>query len=70
MGFRRRPLCRAVVSQRRLPRRWNPHNDHDGRDPEFIRAWSDIYSENYESISLEAIRDFDDTTRKPVPEEA
>ena len=40
------------------------------RDPEFIRAWSDIYSENYESVSLEAIRAFDDTTRKPVPEEA
>lgn len=46
------------------------HNDHDGRDPEFIRAWSDIYSENYESISLEAIRDFDDASRKPLPEEA
>ena len=46
------------------------HNDHDGRDPEFIRAWSDIYSENYESISLEAIRDFDDASRRPLPEEA
>ena len=31
---------------------------------------SDIYSENYESISLEAIRDFDDASRKPLPEEA
>lgn len=46
------------------------HNDHDGRDPEFIRSWSDLYSENYDSISLAAIEAFDDASRKPSPEEA
>lgn len=44
------------------------HNDHDGRDPEFIKAWTDLYSENYESISLDAIAAFDDSARKPMPE--
>lgn len=46
------------------------HNDHDGRDPDFIASWSDIFTENYDSVSLEAIEAFDDEARKPTPEEA
>lgn len=46
------------------------HNDHDGRDPRFIASWADIFSENYESVSFEAIAAFDDAARKPMPEEA
>lgn len=46
------------------------HNDHDGRDPEFISSWADIFTENYDSVSLDAIRAFDDAARTPSPEEA
>lgn len=45
------------------------HNDHDGRDESFTRAWSDIYSNNYDNVSLEAISAFDDASRKPIPED-
>lgn len=44
------------------------HNDHDGRDEALVRAWSDVYSENYTSVSLEAICAFDDEARAPMPE--
>lgn len=43
------------------------YNDHDGRDPEFIRSWADIFSHDYEQISLDAIRAFDDASRRPMP---
>ena len=46
------------------------YNDHDGRDEGFIRSWADIFSVNYDSVSLEAIHSFDDAARKPSPEEA
>lgn len=36
------------------------HNDHDGRDEDFIRSWSDIFTHNYDDVSLEAIHTFDD----------
>ena len=32
------------------------HNDHDGRDEAAVRPWADIFSENYEGVSLAAIR--------------
>lgn len=44
------------------------HNDHDGRDPEFIRSWVDLYSEGYADVSLQTIAAFDDAARKPMPE--
>ena len=44
------------------------HNDHDGRPVDFLRAWADIFSECYESISLGVIRGFDDKSRRAVPE--
>lgn len=46
------------------------YNDHDGRDEGFIRAWSDIFTREYEDVSLDAILAFDDAARKPSPEEA
>ena len=46
------------------------YNDHDGRDEGFIRSWSDIFTHNYDNLSLAAIRSFDDACRKPSPEEA
>lgn len=46
------------------------HNDHDGRDEDFIRSWSDIFTHNYDDVSLEAIHTFDDAARKATPEEA
>lgn len=46
------------------------HNDHDGRDEDFIRSWSDIFTRNYDDVSLEAIHTFDDAARKATPEEA
>lgn len=44
------------------------HNDHDGRDAALIRPWADIFSENYDALTLEAIRGFDDAARRPLPE--
>lgn len=44
------------------------YNAHDGRDASFTRAWADIFSAEYESISLDAIRVFDDENLRPMPE--
>lgn len=44
------------------------YNEQDRRDAGFMRAWADIFSVEYESISLAAIRAFDDATRRPMPE--
>ena len=46
------------------------YNDHDGRDENFIRSWADIFTNNYDNVSLAAIEAFDDATRRPNPEEA
>ena len=46
------------------------YNDHDGRDENFIRSWADIFTNNYDNVSLAAIEAFDDATRCPNPEEA
>ena len=45
-------------------------NDHDGRDEEFIRSWADIFTNNYDDVSLDAILAFDDASRRQSPEEA
>lgn len=42
---------------------------HDGRDESFVRAWADIFTRNYDDVSLGAIRAFDDAARRPVPGE-
>lgn len=44
------------------------HNDHDGRPEALLRSWADIYSEDYEAVSLEAIHAFDDAARRLAPE--
>lgn len=44
------------------------HNAGDGRDPEFTKKWVDIFSEQYQNVSLETILVFDDADRKPIPE--
>lgn len=41
---------------------------HDGRDESFVRAWADIFTHNYDDVSLGAIQAFDDAARRPVPE--
>lgn len=45
------------------------YNEGDGRDEAFVRSWADIFSRGYASLSLEAIRGFDDAARRPMPEE-
>lgn len=44
------------------------YNEHDGRDEDFIRAWADVFSYEYEGLSLDGIRAFDDARRKRMPE--
>ena len=44
------------------------HNDHDGRDADFLHAWADVFSEGYAGVSLDALRTFDDARRQPMPE--
>lgn len=43
------------------------YNEGDGRDEGFVRAWADVFSRGYTSLSLDVIRSFDDATRKPLP---
>ena len=45
------------------------YNDHDGRDESFVHAWADLFSHEYDTLTLDAIRAFDDAARVAPPEE-
>lgn len=46
------------------------YNGHDGRDEDFVRAWADVFSHDYDDLSVEGLRGFDDALRSPVPADA